>query len=787
MFPFNMALNRLNHIVGAGRGAGAAVRRGRRRPELECLEGRALLSDGVLDTSFGGTGLVTTQLAGNTYVQGLAVQPDLKTVAVGLEATSSTTGVYQHSLALVRYNSNGSLDSSFGSGGEVVVSTGSLRSSFTLHSASVAIQPDGKIVVATNTATASGGPMTSADMLVLRFNPNGSLDTSFGTNGKADIQVSQGFTVARGVAVLGNGDIVVAGTDPRGTNFVGTSSAAVFVVAELTSSGALDTTFGPGGQGYNYTTFPLTANVKYYGVDALCVDASGDILLGGVVPGSSTGLDQVVRYTPSGLIDTTFGNQGVFELPFGWLWGVEGIGVQSGGQIVVGFSSNSGTGVGAVRLTSNGTIDTSFGANGYFLDPTTTGQVALAIGPDDKVLFQTIHQSGGNPNKIVVDRLLSGGALDSSFGTGGRAEMLGSYGAPEGIAVGPDGNITGTQIIDTTPLGAQTFRLLNSTQTTGQLVVTQQPPGSVSAGRMFGLTVEVDDSSGNIETSFNGTVTVALANNPGGASLGGTLTVTANQGVASFSDLSLTKAASGYTILVSGNTLGATTTSAFTVTPLAASQVVVTQQPPASVTAGAGFGLDAAIEDMYGNVVTSANNTVSVSLATNPGGSTLGGTLSVAATNGVAVFSGLTLQKAASGYTLSVASSGLTGSTTSALAVTPAAATQLVIITQPPASVALNSSFGLVLAIEDAYGNIVTSANNTVKVAFGNNPTGAKLGGTTSVKAKNGYVTFTGLSINKRGTGYTLKITSSGLAGATTNAHPGDLSRQSATRRACTS
>ncbi len=771
MFAFNAGLNRPNRIVGNSRCGGEMVRRNGRRLEMEFLECRTLLSDGVLDTSFGGTGMVTTQLAFNMYPQGLAVQPDLKTVVVGLESPSNTTGVYPHSLVLLRYNQNGSLDSSFGSGGEVVLSTNSLKSSYTLHNASVALQPDGKIVVATNTATENGSTLTSSDMLVLRFNPDGSLDTSFGTDGETDIHLSQGFTAARGVAVLGNGDIVVAGSDPRGTNFLGTS-AAVFVVAELTGSGALDTTFGPGGQGYDYTTFPITGSVDDYGVDALCVDASGNILIGGRVDGSSSVIDQVVRYTPSGLLDTTFGNEGVVDLPFGGIWGVEGIGVQSNGNIIVGFSASSGSGSGGVvRLTSSGAVDTTFGSNGYFfLNSTSGGQLELAIEPDDEVLLQTISYSGGNSNGIVVDCLLNSGALDPTFGTGGSAVMLGSGEEPEGVSIGPDGNITGTQLLGGSPLGAQTFRLLNTTQITGQLVVTQQPPGTVSAGTGFGLTVDVDDSSGNLETSYNGSVTVGLGNNPNGASLGGTLTVTANQGVATFSGLTLTSAATGYTIVVSGSTLGATTTIAFNVTPLAPSQVVVTQQPPSSVTAGAGFGLDAAIEDMYGNVVTSANNAVSISLASNPGGSTLGGTLSVAASNGVAVFSGLTLQKAASGYTLSVASSGLTGSTTGALAVNPAAAKQLVITTQPPSSVAQSASFGLVLAIEDAYGNIVTSANNTVSIAIANNPGGAKLGGTTSVKAKNGYVTFTGLSINKKGTGYTLTISSSGLSGATTNA-----------------
>ena len=86
----------------------------------------------------------------------------------------------------------------------------------------------------------------------------------------------------------------------------------------------------------------------------------------------------------------------------------------------------------------------------------------------------------------------------------------------------------------------------------------------------------------------------------------------ANQGVTTFSGLTLTTAASGDTLVVSGTSLGDAVTSAITVTPAAPAQVVVTQQPPSSVTAGSGFGLQAAIEDAYGNVVTSAVGTVSV-------------------------------------------------------------------------------------------------------------------------------------------------------------------------------
>jgi hypothetical protein len=78
-----------------------------------------------------------------------------------------------------------------------------------------------------------------------------------------------------------------------------------------------------------------------------------------------------------------------------------------------------------------------------------------------------------------------------------------------------------------------------------------------------------------------------------------------------------------------------------TVTPAAATQLVITEQPPASVEVNKGFGLEASIEDQYANVVTTATNTVSVAFANNPTGATLGGTLSVTASQGVATFSGL--------------------------------------------------------------------------------------------------------------------------------------------------
>ena len=715
-----------------------------------------LLNAGDLDTSFGGTGQVITTLGPWGGPQGLALQPDLKTVVVAIK----TSGPLQTVVGF-RYNVDGSLDATFGSGGEVVMATNATTSSFLFHNASVAIQPDGKIVVATNTATTNGSSLTSCDMLVLRFNPEGSLDTTFGQNGQSDIHLSQGMAVATGVAVLPSGQIVVAGTNPIDY------SGPEFIAARLTSAGALDTTFGPNGQGYNYTLVSTSGSVADR-VLSLGLDASGNILVGGTwTTPSGSSIGQLVRYTPTGLIDTSFANQGVLNLPYTMT--PASLGFQTNGQIIVG----SGSAGGVTRLNSNGTIDTSFGSNGSYTDPINqAGALAMAVQPDDKILMASNSWGPNGTNGTQVERLLPGGTIDPSFGTGGRVAILCAADNSEGIMVGPDGKITGTFVINTvnpSAEGIETFRLLGDPPVTGQLVVTQQPPASLAAGTAFGLTVDAEDSSGNIETSFNGTVTVALANNPGNATLGGTLTVTASQGVANFSGLTITTAASGYTLLVSSSGLSETVTTAITVTPLAASQVGITQQPPSSVIAGSGFGLQAAIEDQYGNVITGATNSVTVALANNPGGATLGGTLTVTASQGVANFSGLTLTKAATGYTLAVSSSGLSGSTSSAITVTPASATQLVITQQPPASVVVNSAFGLKVAVEDTYGNVVTSASNTVKVAFANNPTGAKLGGTLSVKANQGVASLSGLTINKVGTGYTLQLSSSGMTNAVTN------------------
>ena len=156
-----------------------------------------------------------------------------------------------------------------------------------------------------------------------------------------------------------------------------------------------------------------------------------------------------------------------------------------------------------------------------------------------------------------------------------------------------------------------------------QLVVTTQPPGSVAAGSGFDLTVTAEDGFGTVDKTFGGSVTLS---GPSGTSFGGTLTMTAVNGVATFA-LTDDQAASGITFAVtSGSGLNPTTTDPFTVTPRAASQLVV-WGPFGNALPGTPFAMTVFAEDQYGNIDPSVNGNVTLALQDNPGSAALGGTV----------------------------------------------------------------------------------------------------------------------------------------------------------------
>jgi hypothetical protein len=230
--------------------------------------------------------------------------------------------------------------------------------------------------------------------------------------------------------------------------------------------------------------------------------------------------------------------------------------------------------------------------------------------------------------------------------------------------------------------------------------------------------------------------------------------VAAVNGVATFTGLSITTAGA-QTLTASDGALTPAPSSSITISPAAASKLVITTQPTNAVV-GASIGtVSVAVEDVYGNIVTGNSSTVTLA------GTGLTGTTSVAAVNGVATFTGLSMTQSGS-YTLSATDGTLTPATTSSITISPAAAGKLVITTQPTSAVAGASIGTVVVAVEDAFGNVITGNSSIVTLG------GTGLTGTTSVAAVNGVATFTGLSITTAGA-QTLTASDSTLTPATTN------------------
>src|SRR5262249_50749637 len=153
------------------------------------------------------------------------------------------------------------------------------------------------------------------------------------------------------------------------------------------------------------------------------------------------------------------------------------------------------------------------------------------------------------------------------------------------------------------------------------------------------------------------------------------------------------------------------------------------------------------------------------------GGGTLSGTTTVAAVGGIASFSTLSIDKTGSGYTLAAADGSLGGATSTGFNITPAAADHLGFGVQPSNTVAgVSISPAVPVRVLDQSGNLVTGDPSTVPVAIGTNAGGGTLSGTATVAAVGGVATFSTLSIDKTGTGYTLAATDGSLGGATSGA-----------------
>jgi hypothetical protein len=300
-------------------------------------------------------------------------------------------------------------------------------------------------------------------------------------------------------------------------------------------------------------------------------------------------------------------------------------------------------------------------------------------------------------------------------------------------------------------------------------------PGNTAAGAAItpAVQVEIRDQFGARLTSATNSVTVAIGANPAGGTLSGTRTVAAVAGVASFSGLSIDNTGTGYTLAATSSGLTGATSGSFNITapPVPTALGFVVQPSNAGVGSAITPPVQVEIRDQTGARITTATNDVTLAIGTNPSGGTLSGTTTVAAVSGVATFSGLSIDQAGTGYRLAASSSGLTGASSSAFNINAAPVPSALGFSVQPSSAVVGAAITPAVQVEvrDQFGARLTTATNSITLAIGTNPGGGTLSGTTTVAAVNGVATFSGLSIDRAGSGYTLTATSTGLTGTTSS------------------
>jgi hypothetical protein len=293
-----------------------------------------------------------------------------------------------------------------------------------------------------------------------------------------------------------------------------------------------------------------------------------------------------------------------------------------------------------------------------------------------------------------------------------------------------------------------------------------QPTGT-DAGETIdpAVRVNVRDAFGNPVATWSEPVVLALTGGAGGATLLGTTSRATQAGSATFGDLSIETAGSGYRLRATSGSLTAAESEAFSVAAGTISSVVFTVGP-STVAAGAPIApaVVVSVRDQFGNPA-SGSPTVSMVLV-NADGADLEGTTEVAATSGAATFSDLAIKQAGSGYQLR-ATAGGQDATSAAFTVTPGPAAALVYLEQPPSSVRDNRDFDLAIGVHDVHGNLVPTNSVVVSLRFGEKPSSlAFLLGITIRTTSEGRADFTNLEITRDGTGYTIIAEASGLASA---------------------
>lgn len=357
---------------------------------------------GDIDTSFGGGTLVTPGGLTDDYVRGLAVQADGKALVVGHGVFSTATGT---DFMLVRHLRDGGLDPAFGNGGRVSTAFGNGGRSD--EALAVAVQPDGKILVAGSSDQGASGH----DFALARYHADGTLDTSFGTGGRVTTTFGNGDDKAYALLLQADGKIVLAGGSNQG------ATGNDFALARYLPDGSLDAGFGNGGKvltaigagSKSETAYALTLQAVNGATRLVAAGGEGDFI--------------AAAYRADGTLDPGFGTAGTVQGLFGSITGAaRGIVVTADNKLVL--AGHRDHDFAALRLLPSGALDTAFGTGGRAVVAVSATNwdeaTALAQQSDGKLLLGGwVYAGNGSSADTVLLRLNADGGTDTGFGPGG--------------------------------------------------------------------------------------------------------------------------------------------------------------------------------------------------------------------------------------------------------------------------------------------------------------------------------------------------------------------------------
>lgn len=396
-----------------------------------------LSQDGSLDPTFDSDGKVVMDINNsNDVMKSIVTQPDGKIIVAGY---TSDLGIDR--FCVVRFNTDGSIDNSFGVNGVVTTAF-----PYTSVGSDAILQNDGKIVLAGHTWDGTRNVFALA-----RYNNDGSLDTSFGNSGS----VSTSFlnsAVARTVNVQNDGKIIVAGHVSNGPDD--------FALARYNTDGTLDSNFGIDGK---VTTSIGAVSMDW--INSIAIQDDGRILAGGF----SDSQIALTRYTPTGFLDSTFGIDGIVTTAVSEANQslLSSITIDPDGSIFGGGFSNDGNNdFTVVKYDSVGELDSSFGDSGILvlsISKENDGISDILIQPDNKLLV-----AGSSKEDTVwqfaLARLDSNGSLDPTFGIDGvvKTKVDQGFNNLEAITLQSDGKVLATGITHLFPYDFTIVRYTNS-------------------------------------------------------------------------------------------------------------------------------------------------------------------------------------------------------------------------------------------------------------------------------------------------------------------------------------